>query len=127
MTYIKLYAVEVTQVPARRRRMSDSFLLVKSPDDSPLFPPDRRRLQMAKLVAESERARRELLEKELDKLTQQHEDKDDELKRSRDDDLAEYLEKLELARSSSGATESDYRTEASSAVDPAELEEGKSG
>ena len=107
--------------------MSDSFLLVKSPDDSQLSPPDRRRLQRAGLVAESERARGELLQKELDKLTQQHEDEDDELKRSRDEDVAKYLEKLELAGSSFVTTESGYRTEVSSVVDPAELEERKSG
>ena len=103
----------------RKRRMSDSELLLKSADNTVKLPYEEwLRLQRMELTAAAEKKRRELLEKELECSSLQIEE---EKSRSVEvnEYVSKYLETLEV-RSASDTTESGYRTGASSVVDPSE-------
>ena len=103
----------------RKRRMSDSGLLLKSADNTVKLPyQEWLRLQRMELTAAAEKKRRELLEKELECSSLQIEE---EKSRSVEvnEYVSKYLETLEV-RSASGTTDSGYRTGASSVVDPSE-------
>ena len=105
----------------RKRRMSDSELLLKSADNTVKLPYEEwLRLHRMERTAAAEKKRRELLEKELECSSLQIEE---EKSRSIEvnEYVSKYLETLEV-RSASDTTESGYRTGASSVVDPSELQ-----
>ena len=101
--------------------MSDSELLLKSADNTVKLPYEEwLRLHRMERTAAAEKKRRELLEKELECSSLQIEE---EKSRSVEvnEYVSKYLETLEV-RSASDTTESGYRTEASSVVDPSETQ-----
>ena len=106
----------------RKRRMSDSGLLLKSADNTVKLPyQEWLRLQRMELTAAAGEKRRELLEKELEtRFSSQIEEEEMHMSGIEVNEyVSKYLETLEV-RSASGTTDSGYRTGASSVVDPSE-------
>ena len=105
----------------RKRRMSDSGLLLKSADNTVKLPyQEWLRLQRMELTAAAGEKRRELPEKELEtRFSLQIEEKPVSIEVH--EYVSRYLETLEV-RSASDTTESGYRTGASSVVDLSETQ-----
>ena len=110
----------------RKRRMSDSGLLLKSADNTVKLPyQEWLRLQRMELTAAAEKKRRELLEKELECSSLQIEE-ETPMGIEVNEYVSKYLETLEV-KSVSGTTDSGYGTVGSSVVNPSEHQKEEQG